>query len=126
LASLLTDLKNPSNAYDSFINFLQVPGPSSSHTSFKGHSSQNMIENVSELLPRFSIQEDCVQDNGNTQDAENSAEEDSVPRTPPLPAAKKARYIFRRCFEATYNSQMLPGYDEVLAEDSDDESNKRT
>ena len=49
-----------------------------------------------------------------------------MPGTPPPPLSKKARYIFKRCFEVTFNSQMIPGYDEVLAEDSDDESDKRT
>jgi hypothetical protein len=83
----------------------QVPGPSRGHTSF---------------------QDDHIQDNSNAQDAEDIAEEDAVPGTPPPPLSKKARYIFKRCFEATFNSQMIPGYDEVLAEDSDDESNKRT
>ncbi|XP_021916807.1 cell cycle checkpoint control protein RAD9A isoform X2 [Zootermopsis nevadensis] len=109
-------------------NSIHTPaaGPSRRCNSSKEHGSQSMTENVSELLPRLRMQEDCVQDNGNTRDAENTAGEDAVPGTPPLPAAKKARYIFSRCFEATFNSQMLPGYDEVLAEDSDDESNKRT
>lgn len=105
--------------------FSKVSGPSSIRTSSEVHSSQNIIESVSELLPRFGVQEDCVRDSGNTQDAENNADEDAIPATPPLPPAKKARYIFRRCFEATYNSQMLPGYDEVLAEDSDEDDTKK-
>ena len=86
-------------------DFLQVPGPSRCHTSF---------------------QDDNIQDSDCAQVAEDIAEEDTVPGTPPPPLSKKARYIFKRCFEATFNSQMIPGYDEVLAEDSDDESNKRT
>lgn len=87
------------------IDFLQVPGPSRGHTSF---------------------QDNNIQDNGCAKDAEDIAEEDAVPGTPPPPLSKKARFVFKRCFEATFNSQMIPGYDEVLAEDSDDESNKRT
>lgn len=118
---------SPIHAGKSSIDSLMaVPGPSRSHTSFQEHHSQDIIENVNKLLPRFSIQEDCVKENGSAQDAENNAEEDAVPGTPPPPPAKRARYIFKRCFQATFNSQMLPGYDEVLAEDSDDESSKRT
>jgi hypothetical protein len=119
-------LKYTSVPYNSFINFNEVPGPSRSHTSLQEHHSQDIIGNVSELLPRVSIKDNHIQNIGNTQDAENSAEEDTVPGTPPPPPAKKARYIFRRCFQATFSSQMLPGYDEVLAEDSDDECNIRT
>jgi hypothetical protein len=106
--------------------FIQVPGPSRSHTSFQEHHSQDIIENVNELLPRFSIQEDYVKENGVAQDGENSDDQAAVPGTPPPPPPKRARYIFKRCFQDTFNSQMLPGYDEVLAEDSDDEFSKRT
>jgi hypothetical protein len=81
---------------------------------------------VNELLPRFSINEDYVKENSTAQDGENSADQDAVPGTPSPPPSKRARYIFKRCFQDTFSSQMLPGYDEVLAEDSDDEFSKRT
>ena len=104
ITSRLLKVKTPVHCTYS-INFFQVPGPSRGHTSF---------------------QDNNIQDIGCAQDVEDIAEEDAVPGTPPPPLSKKARYIFKRCFEATFNSQMIPGYDEVLAEDSDDESNKRT
>lgn len=37
------------------------------------------------------------------------------------PPSKKARYLFKRCFEATFNPSKIPGYDRVLAPDSDEE-----
>lgn len=81
---------------------------------------------MNELLPRFSIQKNHVKENGIAQGGENSDDQAAVPGTPPPPPPKRARYIFKRCFQDTFNSQMLPGYDEVLAEDSDDEFSKRT
>jgi len=97
---------SPIHARKSSIDMpVAVPGPSRGHTS---------------------IQDNNIQDSGCAQVVEDIAEEDTVPGTPPPPLSKKARYIFKRCFEATFNSQMIPGYDEVLAEDSDDESDKRT
>lgn len=96
---------SPIHARKSSIDMpVAVPGPSRDHTS----------------------SQDNIQDSDCAQVAEDIAEEDTVPGTPPPPLSKKARYVFKRCFEATFNSQMIPGYDEVLAEDSDDESNKRT
>lgn len=105
LIYLLTGLIKTSVHCTYSIDFLQVPGPSGGYTSF---------------------QDNNIQDSDYAQVAEDIAEEDTVPGTPPPPLSKKARYIFKRCFEATFNSQMIPGFDEVLAEDSDDESNKRT
>lgn len=105
-ASKNCDTASPIRARKSNIDMsVSVPGPSRGHTSFRDVH---------------------IQDSGNAQDEEEIAEEDAVPGTPPPPLSKKARYIFKRCFEATFNSQMIPGYDDVLAEDSDDESNKRT
>ena len=38
------------------------------------------------------------------------------------PAAKKARYIFKRCFDSTFNPNSVPGSDKILAPDSDEEN----
>lgn len=48
---------------------------------------------------------------------EEKEDSDSVPSSPP---AKKGRFFFRRCFEATFNPDTLPGHDIILAEDSDE------
>lgn len=48
-------------------------------------------------------------------------ESDQIPNSPPTtPPAKKARVIFQKCFQTTFNPQMLPGHDIILAEDSDE------
>ena len=39
----------------------------------------------------------------------------------PDPPAKKARFIFKRCFDSTFNPKNVPGSDLVLAPDSDEE-----
>lgn len=50
---------------------------------------------------------------------DEAEEEDAIPSTPPAKRAKK--FIFRRCFESTFNPEDVPGHDKVLAEDSDDD-----
>ncbi|XP_049839507.1 cell cycle checkpoint control protein RAD9A [Schistocerca gregaria] len=49
----------------------------------------------------------------------SDCEDDMVPSSPP---SKKARYVFKKCFEATFNPQNIPGHDIVLADDSAGES----
>lgn len=48
-------------------------------------------------------------------------DEDTVPNSPPPPVSKKARLVFRKCFQATFDPRMLPGHDKILAKDSDSE-----
>ncbi|XP_015189276.1 PREDICTED: cell cycle checkpoint control protein RAD9A [Polistes dominula] len=43
------------------------------------------------------------------------------PRSP-SPPSKKARFIFKRCFQTTFDLSMLPGHDVILVEDSDENS----
>lgn len=47
--------------------------------------------------------------------------DDVVPDSPP--PAKKAKIIFRKCLQETFDPRFLPGHDELLADDSDDENN---
>ena len=49
-------------------------------------------------------------------------EEDLIPCSPPRQPSKKARLIFQKCFKSTFDPRMLPGHDQVLAEDSDEET----
>ncbi|XP_015124035.1 cell cycle checkpoint control protein RAD9A [Diachasma alloeum] len=46
--------------------------------------------------------------------------DDTIPASPP-PPAKRAKIIFRKCFENTFDPKMLPGHDTLLANDSDEE-----
>jgi len=45
--------------------------------------------------------------------------EDFIDRTPP---SEKKNVLFRRCFDATFNPQNIPGIERVLAPDSDEEN----
>ncbi|XP_031834307.2 cell cycle checkpoint control protein Rad9 isoform X1 [Nomia melanderi] len=62
-------------------------------------------------------------DETNKQRLENSDKfdilEDAIPSSPP-PPAKKARLIFQKCFQKTFDPSTLSGYDVILAEDSDE------
>lgn len=51
--------------------------------------------------------------------SENS-NEDCVPNSPPRQANNKAKVIFKKCFQTTFDPRMLPGHDVVLAEDTDE------
>ncbi|KOX71424.1 Cell cycle checkpoint control protein RAD9A [Melipona quadrifasciata] len=44
--------------------------------------------------------------------------EDKIPNSP-SPPNKKARLIFQKCFQKTFDPRTLPGYDVILVEDSD-------
>lgn len=47
--------------------------------------------------------------------------EENIPRSPPQrQVAKKARLIFQKCFQNTFDPRMLPGHDTILVEDSDE------
>lgn len=47
--------------------------------------------------------------------------EESVPRSPPQrQVAKRAKIVFQKCFQNTFDPRMLPGHDTILAEDSDE------
>lgn len=46
--------------------------------------------------------------------------EDIVPNSPPKKPNERARIIFNKCFQTTFDPRMLPGHDVVLAEDTDE------
>ncbi|PSN30763.1 Cell cycle checkpoint control protein RAD9A [Blattella germanica] len=95
-----------------------IPGPSVTTNSFQNNC---IIESATESLPTLRILELRPEENDARGNSEED-EEDTLPQTPP--PVKKVRYIFKRCFQNTFNSQMLADLDEVLAGDSDEE--KRT
>jgi len=37
------------------------------------------------------------------------------------PSAKRAKHLFKRCFEATFDPANMPGTEKILAPDSDEE-----
>lgn len=54
---------------------------------------------------------------------------EDLPATPPpaaanrgtTPPSKRAKYFFKRCFDATFNPTKVPGFGVVLAPDSDED-----
>jgi len=49
--------------------------------------------------------------------------EENVPRSPPPRlVAKRARVVFQKCFQTTFDPHMLSGHDVILAEDSEEDN----
>ncbi|XP_029155796.1 cell cycle checkpoint control protein RAD9B isoform X2 [Nylanderia fulva] len=67
-----------------------------------------------------SNEEDCRLQEQVTEECVNMQE--SVPRSPPplRQATKRARLVFQKCFQNTFDPRMLPGHDTILVEDSDE------
>ncbi|XP_067014883.1 cell cycle checkpoint control protein RAD9A [Anabrus simplex] len=84
--------------------------PSSSREKEQNHASQEASGSTSFMFGSTSLRQ-----------RESDEEEDSVPGTPPPPPNKRARFLFKRCFEATFNPDQIPGHDVVLADDSAEE-----
>lgn len=61
-----------------------------------------------------------ISERTNTND-NNIPDDDFVPNSPPRQtSSKKARLVFKKCFQNTFDPRMLPGHDRVLAKDSDE------
>lgn len=98
-----TALENQTPGLDSR-SLPHLPAPQLTATNnINGNASQNDV-----TLPKLDIIGKMEEE-----------EEDIVPGTPPN---KKGRFLFRRCFESTFNPKTIPGHDRILAEDSDDDS----
>lgn len=81
------------------------------------NTEKKTVRNVfSNILKRRS-------NDGYTKDLDNVPrdENEAIPRSP-SPPTKKARFVFTKCFETTFDPRMLPGHDTILAEDSDDDN----
>mgnify|MGYP004581650949 CR=1 FL=1 len=59
----------------------------------------------------------------NLDDDQSDVFEDKILNSP-SPPNKKARLIFQKCFQKTFDPGTLPGYDIILAEDSDEDSDE--
>lgn len=46
--------------------------------------------------------------------------EENVPKSPQHQVIKRARLVFQKCFQNTFDPRMLPGHDTILVEDSDE------
>lgn len=79
---------------------------------------QKLVNTVfSSITKRKSTNDDTNQE----EEEEYVKLEGSVPcLSPPRQIAKKAKVIFQKCFESTFDPRMLPGHDIILVEDSDE------
>ncbi|XP_011061660.1 PREDICTED: cell cycle checkpoint control protein RAD9A isoform X1 [Acromyrmex echinatior] len=63
-------------------------------------------------------------DKGNQKEREDAIVcidlDDNVPQSPPRKVAKRAKVVFQKCFQNTFDPRMLPGHDTILVEDSDE------
>ena len=57
----------------------------------------------------------------NPGESNQRTDDDFILCSPTKPPSKKARLIFQKCFKSTFDPRMLPGHDQVMAEDSDEE-----
>ncbi|XP_031778714.1 cell cycle checkpoint control protein RAD9A [Nasonia vitripennis] len=53
----------------------------------------------------------------------NDDNEDLVQNSPPRHQSKRAKLIFQKCFQSTFDPRLLPGHNNVEVEDSGEESN---
>jgi hypothetical protein len=52
-------------------------------------------------------------------DLNNATQRELIEGTPP--SAKRARFFFQRCFDATFNPSKISGAEKILAPDSDED-----
>lgn len=53
---------------------------------------------------------------------QNYDNDELVPNSPPKRQSKRAKLIFQKCFQATFDPNTLPGHNDVEVEDSGGES----
>jgi hypothetical protein len=101
--------KNKINTDDSSkISSSKVITPKSNAS--KGENKSSLKKNLfSSLLKRKSDQESHNL---------NGDKDDLIQNSPPRHASKKAKLIFQKCFQTTFNPDSIPGYDNVEVEDS--------
>ncbi|KAG5326272.1 RAD9A protein, partial [Pseudoatta argentina] len=63
-------------------------------------------------------------DKGNQKEKEDAIVcvdlDDNVPQSPPRKVVKRAKVVFQKCFQNTFDPRILPGHDTILVEDSDE------
>ncbi|XP_014215016.1 cell cycle checkpoint control protein RAD9A [Copidosoma floridanum] len=58
------------------------------------------------------------------QNPNDKDEDDFVRNSPPRQLSKKAKMIFKKCFQSTFDPKMIPGYNQVEVEDSEEEDDQ--
>jgi len=105
-----TSMVNKSQAYNSRLQSTMRDTPA---TTTLPRPCPNLSNIPLEMPPAFNPTMD------NTLDLRPQSNEDLLTATPP---AKRKNFMFRRCFDATFNPRAVPGMEKVLAPDSDEEN----
>ena len=105
-----TSMVNNSQAYNSRLQSTMRDTPASTTLP---RLCPNLSNIPMELPPAFHPTMDT------TLDLRPPSHEDLLASTPP---AKRKNFMFRRCFDATFNPKTVPGMEKVLAPDSDEEN----
>ncbi|XP_035724814.1 cell cycle checkpoint control protein RAD9A-like isoform X1 [Vespa mandarinia] len=86
------------------------------------NNEKKLAHNIFSNILKRKSGEGCTKYLDNVAGEKNNDElENTVPKSP-SPPSKKARFIFRKCFQTTFDPRMLPGHDTILVEDSDENS----
>lgn len=104
-------LLNPVSATSSMIN-KKIPD-----------DQRKLVNSVfSNIAKRKSIsdEEDCELQEQTVEQCINLGESVLHSPSPLRQATKKAKLVFQKCFQNTFDPQMLPGYNTILVEDSDE------
>ncbi|TGZ55955.1 cell cycle checkpoint control protein RAD9A [Temnothorax longispinosus] len=99
------------------------PASTSSATSKKiSEDKRKLVKSVFSSITKRKLtddEEDREKEEEVAVDCNNC--EESVLQSPPrCQVAKKARLVFQKCFQNTFDPRMLPGHDTILVEDSDE------
>ncbi|KAL6258871.1 hypothetical protein P5V15_010816 [Pogonomyrmex californicus] len=98
------------------------PTSTSSTTGSKISENQRKLINsvFSNITKRKSTSEEENDNNEVEVVRDRIALDKSVPRSPSRQVTKRARLVFQKCFQDTFDSRMLPGHNTILVEDSDE------
>ncbi|XP_076755058.1 cell cycle checkpoint control protein Rad9 isoform X2 [Xylocopa sonorina] len=86
-------------------------------------SGKQLVNTVFSTITKRKFSNDGTDKRKSLDNDKCDVSEDKIPSTPP-PPSKKARFIFQKCFQSTFDPRTLPGYDVILAEDSDESCNE--
>lgn len=92
-----------------------------SKPSVSSDQKKSVCSVFSNILKRKSSEGGTIDLDNVVKENDDNDFENIVPRSP-SPPSKKARFIFKKCFQTTFDLSMLPGHDIILAEDSDENS----
>ncbi|TRY70631.1 hypothetical protein TCAL_17281 [Tigriopus californicus] len=115
----------PVNTGERLLSHVEPPPKASTQREPKPGKTSHLTPGVTPILAKEPLNRELLtpdvmaemsMDQGGIWDIEGN--EETVPRSPP---SKKARVVFKRCFDATFYPQNMTAATRVLAPDSDDD-----